>query len=86
MLETLKFAVPVLLTFTSRGAGSLPMVTVPKSKLAGKTCAPGLVVEPSPPPPPPPHPNRAAESIRAIANRSFDKFLTLMEAFLFIDL
>jgi len=38
MFETCSAALPAFLTVTSRGAGTLPDVTLPKSYVAGSTC------------------------------------------------
>ena len=66
MEDTLSGAVPVLRIVTSSGGtGVLPVVTLPKSKVAGRTCKAGLGpaggagVAPDEPPPPPPPPQPA---------------------------
>ena len=60
IVETRNGAVPLFLIVTSKGAGVLPPVTLPKSYVAGKTAMTGLPaggagVAPLEPPPPPPH-------------------------------
>jgi hypothetical protein len=90
--DTLSAPVPLLFILTSKGAGVLPVVTVPKLKDVGKTCIDGVVVgggvggvvppPPLVPPPPPPQPMNANAIINAPTNPNTRPFLFAMTNFL----